>query len=184
MESYLPISFLNDFIFCPRSIYFHQLYGKTSEYLWAGPEQTAGKVLHEAVDNKHYSSRKTVYQSMEIFSEKYNLCGKIDTFDETNSILRERKKKITVIYDGYIMQVYAQYHCLKEMGYIVKGIQFYSMDDNKIIPVSLPEDDSIMQNKFEELIISINSYNLYQIAEINQAKCNKCVYSSLCDVVV
>lgn len=40
MEPYIPISFLNDFIFCPRSIYFHQLYGRSSESLYHSTDQS------------------------------------------------------------------------------------------------------------------------------------------------
>ena len=52
--------------------------------------------------------------------------------------LIERKKKITTIYDGYVFQLYAQYYCLIEMGYLVEKIQFYSFDSNKTYPIKLP----------------------------------------------
>ncbi|MBD3843295.1 MAG: type V CRISPR-associated protein Cas4 [Campylobacterales bacterium] len=108
MEPYIPISFLNDFIFCPRSIYFHQLYGRSDESLYHSTDQSEGKAAHATVDAKTYTTAKKVLQTIEIYSQTYGLGGKIDTFDTQTGILTERKKKIKVIYDGYIYQLYAQ----------------------------------------------------------------------------
>ena len=150
MELYLKISYLNDFIFCPLSIYYHQLYGDLSERLYYGSAQLDGKAVHSAVDEKRYSTHKNILQSLDIYSDEYNLCGKIDIFDTEKGLLTERKKHIETIYDGYIFQLYAQTICLREMGYTVKQIRFYSSDDNKVYPVLLPEEDSVMFNKFKE----------------------------------
>lgn len=181
MEAYMPISFLNDFIFCPRSIYFHQLYGRVSQSLYQTTDQTKGKAAHKSVDKKRYTTAKAVLQTVEVFSKKYGLGGKIDTFDRNKSLLVERKKKIRVIYDGYIYQLYGQYHCLCEMGYQVKNMKLYSMDDNKSYPVKLPEDDPAMQQGFEKLLQQIRLFDLRApfIANIN--KCKHCIYHNLCD---
>ncbi len=138
MESYIPVSFLNDFIFCPLSIYYHQLYGNLSTRLYQDIPQVEGKASHKKIDEKKYSSRRTILQGIDIYSSKYNLCGKIDIFDTVSGILTERKKCINKIYQGYIFQVYAQYYGLAEMGYAVQEIRFYSMDDNKIYNVKIP----------------------------------------------
>lgn len=182
MEPYIPISFLNDFIFCPRSIYFHQLYGKTDESLYHTTDQSEGRAVHSALDDKRYTSAKKVLQTIEIYSEKYGIGGKIDTFDEEKGLLTERKKKIKVIYDGYIYQLYAQYHCLVEMGYDVKAIKLYSMDDNKNYPILPPHEDMDRQNGFEALIASMHEFDLDMPFEPNPNKCAHCVYSNLCDV--
>ena len=81
MEAYISISFLNDFIFCPRSIYFHQMYGRASTRLYHTNDQVKGLTAHSSIDNQKYSTAKTVLQGLEIFSEQYGLCGKIDTYD-------------------------------------------------------------------------------------------------------
>ncbi len=70
MEPYLMISHLNDFIFCPRSIYFHQLYGRVSKKLYQSDVQIKGTNAHKSVDSKKYTTAKTVLQSIEIYSEK------------------------------------------------------------------------------------------------------------------
>jgi len=182
MEPYIPISFLNDFIFCPRSIYFHQLYGRSSESLYHSTDQSEGKAAHIAVDTKTYTTAKKVLQTIEIYSQTYGLGGKIDTFDTQTGVLTERKKKIKVIYDGYIFQLYAQYYCLLESGYKVKSMRLYSMDDNKIYPIVLPSEDKVRQSAFEALLRQIHTFDLSAPFDANPNKCFRCIYRYLCDV--
>lgn len=181
MELYLKISYLNDFIFCPLSIYYHQLYGKLSERLYYGDSQLNGKAVHEAVDNKHYSTHKNILQGIEIYSNEYNLCGKIDIFDTDTGLLTERKKKIETIYDGYVFQLYAQCLCLREMGYTVKKIRFYSSDDNKVYPVPLPEENPEMFTKFKNTLKEIRNFNVETFTPANPQKCENCIYNDFCD---
>lgn len=182
VESYIPISFLNDFIFCPRSIYFHQLYGRITQRLYQTTDQIRGTDAHKTIDRKKYTTAKTVLQGLAVFSEKYGIGGKIDLFDLNKSLLVERKKKIKVIYDGYIYQLYAQYYCLTEMGYQVKKMKLYSMDDNKSYPVKLPVADRERQEGFEKLIQDIYSFDLKTPFLTNINKCRHCIYCNLCDV--
>lgn len=182
MENYIPISFLNDFIFCPRSIYFHQLYGKSNTELYHKTPQIAGHIAHNTLDEKTYSTHKKFLMGYEIFCSKYNLCGKIDLFDIEKGILTERKREIKTLYDGYIFQVYAQYFGLKEMGYKVKEINFYDMIHNKKYPVKLPDENLEMMKKFEDTIQAINHFDLINSDfEANENKCKQCIYSNLCD---
>jgi CRISPR-associated exonuclease Cas4 len=181
MEAYMPIAYLNDFIFCPRSIYFHQLYGRVSQRLYHTTAQTNGKAAHKTVDTQSYTTSKHVLQGMEVYSENYKIGGKIDTYDQEKALLVERKKKIKVIYDGYIFQIYAQYHCLKEMGYEVKKLKFYSMDDNKSYTVKKPEDDSERQQAFEGIVGQMKNFDLNEPFSANEYKCKHCIYNNLCD---
>ena len=121
-------------------------------------------------------------QGLEVFSEKYKIGGKIDIYDLRNSLLTERKKKIKVIYDGYVFQLYAQYFCLTEMGYNIEKIMLYSMDDNKSYPIEKPEDDGEMFEKFESLISEMTSFSLGDKFETNINKCRHCIYNTICDV--
>lgn len=182
METYIPVSFLNDFIFCPRSIYFHQLYGNYNALLYQQKPQLAGKAAHESIDGKTYSTRAGILQGLEVFSEKYNLCGKIDLFDIESGKLSERKREVKAIYDGYIFQVYAHYHALTEMGYDVKSITIYDLLHNKNYPILLPHENPEMQKKFEKLVNDINSFDLNTTSFTpNAAKCERCIYNHLCD---
>ena len=56
MELYLKISNLNDFIFCPLSIYYHQLYGELEERMYYGQAQLDGKAAHSSIDEKHINN--------------------------------------------------------------------------------------------------------------------------------
>lgn len=181
MESYLLISFLNDFIFCPRSIYFHQLYGNTNRAVYHTTYQTAGLAAHSSLEEKRYSTRKNILQSIEVYSEKYQILGKIDIFDTEKKQLIERKKLIKHIYDGYLFQLYAQYHCLTEMGYNVQSMALYSLDDNKKYPIKLPEQNPEMQQKFEQTVLDIRNFNLEKPFTPNPNKCTRCIYNTLCD---
>lgn len=181
MESYLPISFLNDFIFCPRSIYFHQCYGKVSPRLYHCPDQTEGLAAHKTIDSKSYTTAASVLQNYEVYSHTYNIAGKIDTFDVHKGILSERKKKIKIIYDGYVFQLYAQYFALTDMGYCVKKIKLYSLDDNKSYWQPLPSENEEMFGKFESLLVTMRQFRLDDDFTPNPSKCQRCIYRNLCD---
>ncbi len=56
MESYITLSFLNDFIFCPRSIYFHQLYSNFTETVYKQQPQIKGTAAHQSIDEQNYST--------------------------------------------------------------------------------------------------------------------------------
>lgn len=185
MFDYIPITYLNDFIFCPRSIYFHQLCEGENQILYHRKEQTNGRLKHETIENKNYSTRKNILQGIYVYSEKYKLCGKIDLFDVCKGVLSERKAHIKEIYDGYIFQLYAQYFSLVEMGYIVNKLSLYSYNDNKNYDVLLPEENIKMFAKFEETIYRINNFNFNaRPFEINKNKCLNCIYEPLCDVSI
>ena len=181
METYMPISFLNDFIFCPRSIYFHQLYSSFDTALYHEAIQTKGRLAHQNIDNQKYSTRKNILQGLAIYSTQYSLCGRIDIFDKDRKLLMERKKKVTKVYDGFIFQIYAQYYCLKEMGYSVKKLCIHSLDDNKNYFIPLPEENPKMEIKFQRLLDQIREFDMEKPFFPNIAKCEKCIYKNLCD---
>lgn len=182
LENYIPISYLNDFIFCPRSIYNHLLYQNRDEMHYQGEKQTAGRVAHQKIDNKEYSDKKSILQNFEVVSVKYQLYGKIDLFDLKNKKLIERKNSVTKIYDGYIFQLYAQYFGLIEMGYEVEQLVIYDYSKNKSHPISLPENDWQILEKFENTIENLKSFSLLDKEFYpNKAKCEKCIYHLLCD---
>lgn|SRR5690606_20196747 len=182
MESYITLSYLNDFIFCPRSIYFHQLYGSFHHTVYKQAPQYKGTAAHTTVDEQTYSTSAHVLMGVDVFSEKYNICGKIDVFDSKKGRLTERKRKIKTIYDGYVFQVYAQYFGLQDAGYDVREIVIHDLVHNKNYPIPLPEDDAVMFTKFEQLIIDLNTFDLETTPfQANKQKCENCIYNLLCD---
>jgi CRISPR-associated exonuclease Cas4 len=180
MDSLIPISYLNDFIFCPVSIYFHQLYGNQPLVTYQCRDQLKGTAAHKAIEEKRYSTRKNVIQAIPVYSERLGLIGKIDIFDEDNGILTERKRQIKHIYDGYIFQLYAQFYCLTEMGYKVKKLRLYSVVDNHPYNVKLPDEDIQMKAKFYNLLKRIASFDVESYKQTNQKKCEHCIYEPAC----
>ncbi|MEG1642079.1 MAG: type V CRISPR-associated protein Cas4 [Synergistaceae bacterium] len=181
MENIILFTQLNDFIFCPMSIYFHNLYGDMEDVLFQSPDQLNGKSAHSAIDERRYSDKKTIMQGTELYCDKYKLRGKIDIFDTEKGILTERKKKITTIYDGYIFQLYAQYFSLCENGYTVKEIRLYSMDNNKVHRINKPEEDPVILQKFEKTINDLQTFVPNKFIQTNIAKCQRCIYEPACD---
>lgn len=179
MEDYIQISKLNDFIFCPKSIYFHGVFESFSEKTYHDTPQTVGKIKHEIIENGEYSSLKRYLQGTEVYSEKYGLCGKIDVFDLEKGCLIERKYRIKQIYDGYKYQLYAQAFALEETGYKVKALFLHSLADNKRYPIPLPDREEM--RKFGKLVYDMRHFNADDENFVqNENKCTMCIYKSLC----
>ena len=181
METYLRITQLNDFIFCPRSIYFHNIYEDNyNEDMFHKTWQKKGQAAHKAIDEGYYSSSKDILQGMSVYSEKYQLVGKIDTFNLKTGELTERKYSITKVYDGFRYQLYAQYFALLEMQYNVKSLKLYSKKSNLSYLIALPNDSDIAE--FESVVESIHRFSLEQPFTQNPKKCHNCIYNPLCDI--
>lgn len=178
-EDIISISTLNDFIFCPYSIYLHNVYENTDESLFHASPQTQGRIAHESVDEKRSSSRRNILQALPVFSEKYGLMGKIDVYDVEKKYLVERKYQLRQIYQGQIYQLWAQMFCLQEMGYRVEHIAFYEISTKRTHPIDMPKGENIHQ--FEEFLKTFRSYNPALPFHQNPNKCLHCVYCALCD---
>ncbi|MBQ6069213.1 MAG: type V CRISPR-associated protein Cas4 [Bacteroidales bacterium] len=179
MEDNISISTLNDFIFCPYSIYLHNVYMETDEGLYHAAPQTKGKLAHEPVDSKTSSNRKEEILALPVMSEQLGVMGKIDVYRKKEKQLIERKYQLKQIYQGQIYQLWAQYFCMVEMGYEVDKIAFYEISTNKTIPISLPT----AENK-HELMCFIQSFKEYDPSApfvANPNKCRHCIYCNLCD---
>ncbi len=181
MDELIQISQLNDFIFCPVSIYFHNLYGDTDTMLYQSEHQINGTAAHKNIDDGTYASRKDILCGIDVYSEKYGLKGKIDTFDIRTGMLTERKRYVSAIFDGQIFQLYGQYFSLVEMGYIVKKLNIHSIKDNKNYNIPLPQDDNVMFTKFEKIIKNMRTFNVANFQQTNPKKCAMCIYEPSCD---
>lgn len=180
MESYIPISKLNDFIFCPMSLYFHSFYENYNQKIYHEKEQAEGKMKHENIDEGKYSTAKRYIQALPVYSQKYNLMGKIDVYDQVEKSLIERKNKVIKIYDGYVYQLWAQMFCLEEMGYCVKKLFVHSLLDNKRYPIEMPSGRS--EFVFAKNIEKMNNFDLLNFNRLaNPNKCVRCIYRELCN---
>lgn len=76
MNRLIPISYLNDFLFCPYSIYLHQIYGGTEEETVKALPQKAGTAAHKKIESET-EGRPGVLRSLPVLSESlgiYDTC--------------------------------------------------------------------------------------------------------------
>jgi CRISPR-associated protein Cas4 len=177
MESYIPISKINDFLYCPKSLYLHLMYENFDESLFHDKPQIEGRLSHQSIGEKTYSTAKRFIVGKEVYSEKYKIMGKIDIYDTETKTLIERKTKVKRIFDGYKFQIYAQYFCLKEMGYEVERIVLRSLKDNKNYEISLPTHKD--EEEFEELINKIWFFDARELINHRCPKCDRSIYRVL-----
>ena len=180
MHDYIQISKLNDFVFCPYSLYLHSIYNAFDKSTYQDTPQKRGTLAHSSIDTNTYSSSKRYLQGIPISSQKLKLIGKIDLLDTQTKTLIERKYLLKKIYDGYRYQLYAQYFCLREMGHEVDNLCIHSLKDNKRHNINIP--DSIETDKFYELIESIQKFSVLhsEFTQTAPEKCKNCIYAPLC----
>lgn len=180
MIDYIPISTLNDFIFCPYSIYLHNVYMETDETMYHATPQTLGKAAHKSVDEKVASTKADDLLSLPVYSEEFGIMGKIDVYKRNQKRLIERKYQLKQIFIGQVYQIWAQMFCLKEMGYEVEILEFYETSTNRTIPVPLPTE--LERQQFKEFIDRYRSFNPALTSfKLNPNKCKHCIYCNLCD---
>lgn len=179
MNTSVQISKLNDFLFCPNSLYLHSIYDSFDSTTFKQTPQVVGKASHTNIDKGIYSSSKRYLQGLSVYSERYGISGKIDIYDRREKALIERKYKIKKIYDGYKMQLYAQYFCLEEAGYAITTMYLHSLSDNKRYAVEIPNRKET--RKFEKLVHDMLHFYIEE-NHIDQSykKCSNCIYNTLC----
>ena len=147
MEQYIRITNINDFLFCPRSLYLHSIYENFNTSLYHQEPQVLGTQIHAAVDDRRYSTSKHILQGLSVYSAEYGIMGKIDIYDARKMALTERKTQVKVMHEGYKLQLHAQYVCLKEMGHEVLFMYVYSAKDNKRHAVLPPTQKELARLK-------------------------------------
>lgn|SRR5574344_286716 len=180
MEDYIPISTLNDFIFCPYSIYLHNVYYDSDESLYQAFPQTNGRLAHESIDDGRAGANGNEIVSLSVCSVDFGIYGKIDVFKIESGLLIERKYQLKSIYRGQIYQLWGEYYCMEEMGYNVRALAFYETSTNKMIPVELPNDSD--KKSFLDFLGYYRHYSLEDdYFDVNESKCCHCIYCNLCD---
>ncbi len=179
MDTLILISNLNDFIFCPYSIYLHNIYMNTDEEIYHATPQTKGKLAHTTIDEKKASNKKDELQSLPVISLRLGIMGKIDIYRTKEKMLIERKYNLKNIYRGQLYQLWAQYFCMQEMGYEVEKLAFYEISTNKTTLIDLPTKEE--RAELEEFIEKFRNYNPAMEIETNENKCKHCIYCNLCD---
>ena len=179
MDDYIAISTLNDFVFCPYSIYLHNVYMAADEDLFHAAPQVQGRASHQVIDEKNYSTRRDEVAGLSVFSIELGIAGKIDIYKGSEKSLTERKHQLHNIYKGQIYQLWAQYFCMTEMGYPVEKLSFYSISKNKSYPVDIPSEQD--KRELAEFIAKLKAFDPESEISTNENKCKHCVYCNLCD---
>lgn len=178
MEEAIPISTINDFIFCARSIYFHSVYQSFSDEMYHQSPQVEGRLNHDVIDTGKYSSKKDILQGMAVYSEQYGIIGKIDLYDSVNRKLIERKTRIKRVHNGYRYQLYGQYYAMMEMGFPVESLELRSLRDNKRYAVPIPSWKEELV--FRTVLDGMRHFSMQQSEVQYPEKCAHCIYRELC----
>ncbi|EKD67718.1 MAG: hypothetical protein ACD_48C00252G0003 [uncultured bacterium] len=179
MESYIQISKINDFLFCPRSLYLHTIYDTFHKETYHRTPQVAGTLAHQTINKGTYSSEKKYLIGIDVYSDDLGVCGKIDIYDKETKTLIERKKQVKHIYDGYKYQLYAQMTAMQEMGYEVEKLLIHSLADNTRYDVPLP--DKVEWNTFVSIVDRMKEFSAKDAGILqDSAKCAQCIYQPLC----
>lgn len=178
-NGYISISQLNDFCFCPYSLYLHSIYEGRDASAFKALDQVRGTAVHQSVDSGSYSTKKTDRCTMSVCSNELGIVGVVDLYRESEALLLERKYKIHTIFPGHILQAHGLYFCLTEMGFDVQKIKIHSLSDNKIYPISLPTAEDLL--RMQQQIAQMRNYDFDTTFPINEAKCAHCIYSPLCE---
>ncbi len=177
MESYIQISKINDFLYCPASLYLHGMYDNFSQKTFHREPQVIGKINHASIDEKRYSTDTRFLVGTDVYSQKYGIMGKIDIYDSKTKTLIERKTRVKMIYDGYRYQLFAQYFCLTEMGFEVKKLVLRSLEDNKVYSVPVPKKKEI--EEFEKLVNLIWNFDPEKLINHRCSRCRESIYGAL-----
>ena len=178
-EDYILLSTLNDFIFCPYSIYLHNIYMETDEGLYHATPQTQGRIAHDAVDSKRSSTRKHDLMSLPVSCRELGIMGKIDLYKGEEHHLIERKYRLKQIFQGQLYQLWGEYFCMIEMGYDVKKVSFYETSTNTMLPQQLPGQKEM--DELKRFIARFKSFDPSSPIETNPNKCVHCIYCPLCE---
>lgn len=180
MTDYISLSMLNDFIFCPYSIYLHSVYMESDDDMYKATPQTKGTIAHQGVDQKKSSTSRKDIMSLPVYCDELGISGKIDIYKQDKRLLIERKNNLKNIFRGQIYQLWGQYFSMKEMGYEIEKLAFYEISTNRMIDVELPGESGK-----QELKGFIEKFKEYRPAsttfKVNPNKCTHCIYCNLCD---
>lgn len=177
MDSAIPISAINDFLFCPKSLYLHSIYSSFNTATYHDNPQTIGRISHENIENETYTTSKHILQALSVYSEHLGVKGKIDIYDSKNGYLIERKYRVKNIYKGFRYQLYAQMYCLKELDYAVKKLFIHSLSDNKRYEISMPTQKE--KKEFENSILQMKSFDAIALDSHACAHCSSNIYGLL-----
>lgn len=177
MDSAIPISAINDFLFCPRSLYLHTIYNSFEKNTYHDTPQVLGTIAHENIEKGEYTTSKHISQGLSVYGSRLGIKGKIDVYDAKNHFLIERKYRVKQIYTGFKYQLYAQMYCLIEAGMTVERLFIQSLSDNK--RYEIPRPSSNEKEEFEALVEKMHSFTHDDLQNHMCPHCQNNIYGLL-----
>ncbi len=177
MDSAIQISTINDFLFCPKSLYLHNIYSSFDTSIYHDIPQTVGSITHENIEGQSYTTSKNILQGLSVYSNRLGIKGKIDVYDTKKKHLVERKYRVKYVYTGFRYQLYAQMYCLEEIGFKVENLFLHSLSDNKRYEISLPTLEE--KREFEEVISKMKNFEVASLRSHSCSHCSNNIYGLL-----
>lgn len=177
MDSAIPISAINDFLFCPKSLYLHGVYSSFETTVYHDTPQIRGSIAHENIEEGQYTTSRHILQGLSVYSFRLGVKGKIDTYDSKNKYLIERKYRVKQIYMGFRYQLYAQMYCLEEAGFPVERLFLQSLSDNKRYEIHLPTEEE--KKEFEMVIAKMKAFTGESLQNHSCGRCENNIYGLL-----
>lgn len=178
MDTFIPISELNDFIFCPYSIYLHNVFMGVDRDVYQAKPQVQGTAAHREETEAKVLDHN-ILAEISVVSEKIGIQGVIDIYDIRTETLIENKYQLKNIYLGQLLQIWGQYYCMKEMGYKVSKLQFHVISSDTNIDVPIPDDKDYQT--LVDVVYQFRRYRPEDQIQVNPNKCSHCIYNPLCD---
>lgn len=177
MDSAIIISAINDFLYCPKSLYLHGIYSSFATSTYHDTPQINGTIAHENIEQGCYTTSKDVLQGLSVYCARLGLKGKIDVYDAKNKFLIERKYRVKNIYKGFRYQLYAQMCCLEEAGFPVAKLFIHSLSDNKRYEIPLPTKEEKLE--FEKVVTDMKSFSADSVQKHHCDHCQNNIYGLL-----
>jgi CRISPR-associated exonuclease Cas4 len=185
-DSYIPLSALNDFLFCPRRAGLKFIEGLRGE----NEHTVIGNLAHEHVDFPGYEQRAgwKLLRALPLYSDKFGLSGKADLIEVeattevsiTGARPVEYKKGPKRRFDNDEVQLCAQALCLEEMFDLTvrAGAIFYAQSQLRL---EIPFDNALRQLTAETIyaVRSLIASQQIPVAEL-KPQCEGCSLHEIC----
>lgn len=177
----LPLSLLNDFLYCQRRAALKAVEGVRSE----NKHTVLGDIVHEHADLPGYEVAKdvTLLRALPVWSERLGLSGKCDVVEryaDGSLVPIEYKKGKRRVFKNDNAQLCAQALCLEEMNgrRIQRGAVFHAASKRRREVAFTPELRALVENSLAELRALLDLQRVP--AAIFKPTCEECSLFEIC----
>jgi CRISPR-associated exonuclease Cas4 len=177
----LPLSLLNDYLYCPRRAALKEIEGIRSE----NKHTVLGDLVHEHADLPGYEVAKgvTLLRALPVWSERLGLSGKCDVVEQHADgalVPVEYKKGKRRAFENDDAQLCAQALCLEEMlgRRIDGGAVFHAASKRRREVGFTPELRALVEHSLAELRVLLDSQRVPPA--IFKPACEECSLFEIC----